>query len=183
MTYYGSIELAASFRTVRGNTLIIAEEIPEDKYGMSVAPGARTVAEMLVHIAVTPRVQTQVQFVERRDTLVGFDFFSFMGAIQAEEKQPRTKAEILELLRAEGEAFAQKLEGASEEFLGEKVGYPQTMTPPSKSRFEMLLGVKEHEMHHRAQLMVAERIIGITPHLTRQMEERIAAMRAAQPKA
>jgi uncharacterized damage-inducible protein DinB len=36
----------------------------------------------------------------------------------------------------------------------------------------MLLGVKEHEMHHRAQLMVIERHLGIVPHLTRQRQAR-----------
>ena len=52
------------------------------------------------------------------------------------------------------------------------------MQPPTKTRFEMLLGVKEHEMHHRAQLMVLERMLGITPHLTRDMQARMAAMQA-----
>jgi len=37
----------------------------------------------------------------------------------------------------------------------------------SKSRFEVLLGTKEHEMHHRGQLMVMERMLGVVPHLTR----------------
>ncbi len=32
MTDYGGKELAASFRTVRTNTIQIAEEIPEGKY-------------------------------------------------------------------------------------------------------------------------------------------------------
>ena len=32
MTYYGGKELAAAFRTVRKNTIQIAEDIPEDKY-------------------------------------------------------------------------------------------------------------------------------------------------------
>jgi uncharacterized damage-inducible protein DinB len=54
------------------------------------------------------------------------------------------------------------------------------MTAPSKSRFEMILGVKEHEMHHRAQLMMIQRMIGVVPHLTRQMMARIAAMQAAK---
>jgi len=31
----------------------------------------------------------------------------------------------------------------------------------------MLLGVKEHEMHHRGQLMLIQRQLGIVPHLTR----------------
>ena len=39
---------------------------------------------------------------------------------------------------------------------------------------------KEHEMHHRGQLMLVERMLGITPHLTRHMEERIAQLKAAQ---
>ena len=34
-------------------------------------------------------------------------------------------------------------------------------------------------MHHRAQLMLMERMLGIVPHLTRQMEARIAEMQAA----
>ncbi len=51
-------------------------------------------------------------------------------------------------------------------------------TPASKSRFEMLLSVKEHEMHHRGQLMVAQRVLGIVPHLTRLREEQAAQMQA-----
>jgi uncharacterized damage-inducible protein DinB len=34
----------------------------------------------------------------------------------------------------------------------------------------MLLGTKEHEMHHRAQLTVIERLLGIVPHLTRNRQ-------------
>src|SRR5581483_8647742 len=33
MTYYGAADMAASFRTVRGNTITIAEEIGEKDYG------------------------------------------------------------------------------------------------------------------------------------------------------
>ena len=51
---------------------------------------------------------------------------------------------------------------------------PAAMTIPAKSRFEMLLSVKEHEMHHRGQLMLIERLLSIVPHLTREMQERMA---------
>jgi uncharacterized damage-inducible protein DinB len=180
MTYYGAQELARSFRTVRKNTIQIAEEIPEEKYGFRPAEGCRSIAETLVHIAVMSRVPEQIHVVEHRSTLVGFDFFGMMHKLQAELKTPRTKAQILELLRSEGEKFAKILEGASEAFLGEQVEYPEGMEPRVKSRFEMLTAPKEHEMHHRGQLMVMERMLGITPHLTRHMEERIASMQAAQ---
>src|SRR5579864_7653937 len=180
MTYYGAKELAQSFRTVRNNTIKIAHEIPEEKYGFRPAEGCRSVAETLVHIAVMPRVQEQIHAVEHRSTLVGFDFFGLRSKLQAEVKVPRTKAQVLELLRIEGEKYAQVLEGASEAFLGEHVEYPEGMEPRVKSRFEILIAPKEHEMHHRGQLMVIERMLCITPHLTRQMEERIAAIQPAQ---
>ena len=43
-----------------------------------------------------------------------------------------------------------------------------------KSRFEVLLGVKEHEIHHRAQVMLMQRMLGIVPHGTRAFAERLA---------
>ena len=180
MTYYGATELARSFRTVRDNTIKIAEEIPEEKYAFRPAEGCRSVAETLVHIAVMTRVPVQIHAVEHRSTLVGFDFFGLRDKLPAEVKAPRTKAQILELLRAEGEKYAKVLEGASEAFMAEQVEYPEPMEPRVKSRFEMLIAPKEHEMHHRGQLMVFERLLGITPHLTRRMEQRIAAMQSAQ---
>lgn len=60
MTYYGAKELARSFRTVRDNTIKIAEEIPEEKYGFRPAEGCRSIAETLVHIAVMSRVPEQI---------------------------------------------------------------------------------------------------------------------------
>jgi uncharacterized damage-inducible protein DinB len=35
----------------------------------------------------------------------------------------------------------------------------------------MILGFKEHEMHHRGQLMVVERMLGIVPHPTRNLQQ------------
>ena len=84
MTYYGPKEIAASFRTVRGNTIKIAEEIPEESYSFRAAPDCRSVAETLIHIAVEARFQEQIHFVDHRDTLEGFDFFGFMGKQVAE---------------------------------------------------------------------------------------------------
>jgi uncharacterized damage-inducible protein DinB len=180
MTYYGPKELAASFRTVRNNTITIAEEIPEDKYGFQTTPGARTVAQTLVHIALGPRFAMQIHGVEHRHTMEGFDFLKFGGELAAIEQADHSKVEVIEMLRSGGVDVADWLAGLSEEFLAEEVTFPKGMLPPVKTRFEMLLGVKEHEMHHRGQLMMIERMVGVVPHLTRMMQERIAAMQAAK---
>ncbi len=84
------------------------------------------------------------------------------------------------LLQSDGERLAKWMEGLSDDFLGERVSFAPGMTPTSKSRFEMILGLKEHEMHHRAQLMLIERLVGIVPHMTRDMQARMAAQQATK---
>ena len=174
MTYYGAKELAESFKTVRKNTLQIAEEIPEDKYSFEAAPGVRTVEKVLTHIALGCKFQHMFHAVERRSNFDGIDFGKLIGQWMADEAKPRTKAQVIDLLRKEGDTWASFVAGLSEDFLGEAVQMPQGAAPPTKSRLEMILSVKEHEMHHRAQLMLVERMIGIVPHLTRDMQARMA---------
>jgi uncharacterized damage-inducible protein DinB len=177
---YGPKEMAESFRTVRKNSITIAEEIGEEHYDFIPAPGSRTVAKLLVHIAVTPRLQITVHGTEKRDTLEGFDFMSIFGGMVAEENAPRTKAQIVNLLREGGEDFATWLKGLTPDFLSERVQMPMHSGQPAKTRFEMILGVKEHEMHHRGQLMLIERMVGLVPHLTRAIQERMAGMQVGQ---
>ena len=175
MTYYGAKELAASFRTVRKNTIAIAQELPEEKYGFRPAPNTRTVSELLAHIALAYNFQYQVHAQERRSSLEGFNFSSLFQRLVGEEKIPRSKDQTLEMLQSSGEKWASWLEGLTDSFLAEQIQMRAGMTPSSKSRFEMILSVKEHEMHHRGQLMLIERIAGIVPHLTREMQARMAA--------
>jgi len=177
---YGGKEMANAFRTVRKNTIQVAEDIPESKYSHVAAPEARSVAQMLAHIVSATRLYVELNKLHLK-TLVGFDFYGFVEPFRAEEAKPRTKGELIELLRAEGEKFAAWLETLTPEFLAETITEPDGKTV--KTRFERILGAKEHEMHHRAQLMLIERQLGIVPHLTRQMNERMAQMRAARAQA
>jgi uncharacterized damage-inducible protein DinB len=177
VTYYGGKELAASFRLVRSNTIQIAEEIAESQYDFRAAPSTRSAGQLLVHIALAAARQRHFH-ANRIDDLKMVNFAERAAAAAAEEARPRTKTEILDLLRTEGEAFAGYLESLPESFLAERVKMPPGADPATKSRFEMLMSVKEHEMHHRGQLMVIERMLGIVPHLTRQRQERLARAQA-----
>jgi uncharacterized damage-inducible protein DinB len=175
LNFYGAKELAESFRTVRKNTITIAQELPEEKYGFRPAPNTRTVGELLAHISLAYNFQYQIHGQERRSSLEGFNFPSLMQRLVAEEKAQRSKDQIIEMLRNSGEKRAGWLDGLTDSFLGERVEMPAGATPSSKSRFEMILSVKEHEMHHRGQLMLIERMVGIVPHLTREMQARMTA--------
>jgi uncharacterized damage-inducible protein DinB len=175
---YGPKEMASAFRNVRKNTIQVAEDIPESSYNFSAAPDVRTVAQMLTHIAVSPLAAKELSSTPGLTTLVGYDFLALRERILAEESKPRTKAEILELLRVEGEGFASWLESLTPDFLAFEITDPDGKT--NRTRLERLLGAKEHEMHHRAQLMLIQRQLGIVPHITRQFNERLAQMRAAK---
>jgi uncharacterized damage-inducible protein DinB len=173
MGVYGSKQLAAAFRTVRNNTIRIAEDIPEQQYGFIAAAGMKSVGQILVHIALNPRITYDIHGEKRLTTLVGYDFQVIIRRNNAEEQVPRTKAEIVDLLRSEGDQIASWLESLSDDFLNEMVA--SGISPEPRSRFESMLSIKEHEMHHRGQLMLIERQLGIVPHLTRAMAERAAA--------
>src|SRR6478672_633452 len=123
MTYYGAKEMAAAFRTVRNNTVQIAEDIPEDKYQFRATPDTRTVADLLTHIALGPGFQLHVHTNKFTD-LKMVNFPELMKTITAEEAKPRTKADIVAFLKAEGAKFASYLEGVSDEFLAEPVTMP-----------------------------------------------------------
>jgi uncharacterized damage-inducible protein DinB len=175
MNFYGGKDLARAYRTVRANTIKIAEEIPENKYDFTPAPGTRTVRQLLVHIALSDGLSAVHK--ERRTSFEGVNFPEFVAMMQQEEAKPRSKDEVIALLKQRGEDTASWISSLDDSFLGEAFHQPAGSDPAAKSRFEMIMAMKEHEMHHRAQLMTIQRMLGITPHLTRQMQERFAAAR------
>jgi uncharacterized damage-inducible protein DinB len=178
MNYYGGKEMAESFRTVRKNTVKIAEDIPEEKYGFKPAPDSRTIAQTLAHIAASSDFATHLHDNKISD-LSKVNFPELFQKMVEEESKPRSKAELIAYLRSNGDRFASFLESLPDAFLAETVAMAPGASPAGRTRFDMLLSAKEHEMHHRGQLMVLERLVGVVPHLTRQYQEQQARAQAA----
>ncbi len=177
MTYYGGKELANAFRTVRKNTIQIAKDIPEDKYDFKPSSDSRSVRQTLAHIATLTTFPMMLH--GERVPIEKIDFMEYMKKVSAEEAKLQTKAQIVAKLTDEGERFARMLEGLDDEkFFGEEIVFRAGATPPSRTRFDLLLAAKEHEMHHRGQLMLIQRMLGIVPHLTREAQERMARFQA-----
>src|SRR5437667_153212 len=61
MNCYSAKELADSFRTVRKNTLVIAQDLPEEKYTFRPAPDTRSPGELLAHIALAHNFQYTIR--------------------------------------------------------------------------------------------------------------------------
>jgi|SRR5882724_967094 len=174
MNLYGPKQLAESMRTVRKNTIQIAEDIPEKDYSYRPTLESRSVLETLVHIASLSRFDQIVHEEQHLSSLEGFDFGSLFKKGEAEEKPSLAKSDVVPLLLAQGDRWCQWLEGLSESLLSEHVRQPGGTL---KTRFEMLVGTKEHEIHHRGQLMVIERLLGIVPHLTRSRQSQQVGLR------
>ena len=181
MTHYGGKEFAAAFRTVRKNTIQIAEDIPEDKYSFKPSPESRSIGQTLAHIATATTLPTMLH--GERIPIEKIDFGEYMKTVGVEEAKLQTKAQIVATLRESGERFASMLESLQQPFFSELITFRPGAEPPSRTRFDLLLAAKEHEMHHRAQLMMMERMIGIVPHLTRESQARMARFQAAAAKA
>ena len=164
MSLYGIHQLVGGMRGILANTIQIAEDIPESDYDFRPTPESRSAAETLVHIAWLWSFDRAVHEEKHLDSLDGFDFGKAIQQSRELELRPRSKAEIIDLLRTEGERWVEWVERIPEAVLAEPVRMPGG---GSMNRFELLLSTKEHEAHHAAQLTVLERLIGVVPHATR----------------
>ncbi len=169
MNLYTPKQLADSMRVVRKNTIVIAEDIPEAQYDYRPAPDSRSVRETLLHMASMTLFDFHIHEEQKLTSMEGFDLRGFFAGLPTNEKGSLPKAEIVAVLRDEGERWCDWVETLPEARAVEIVARGGAGSG-GKNRFEMLINSKEHEMHHRAQLMVIERLLGIVPHPTRNRQ-------------
>ena len=171
MDLYGTRQLVDGMRAVRDDTIQIASDIPESSYDYRPTPETRSVSDTLVHIAWLWNFDRYLHDEAHLDSLEEVDFGAVIAQSRAEEMRQRSKSEIIELLRTEGERSLKWIEQLPDELLAERIRMPGG---GSTTRFEMLLGTKEHEIHHRSQLTVLQRLLGIVPHFTRMQGAEVA---------
>src|SRR5258706_13207479 len=103
MNPYGTQQLASALRTVRKNTILVAEDIPEESYGYRVTPDSRSVAETLLHIAAASQLDYHVHGKER---VFAIEDFSIFGTLLKEspmhEYLPYSNVQIVYMLHTEG---------------------------------------------------------------------------------
>jgi len=167
MTYYSGPDLANAFRTVRQNTLQVAHDLPAAQFDYRATPDTRSIQETLAHVAANTRWVHQVHGVDQITSLDAAAFGRYIGDANTYAATLTTRDQVIAALESNGRQFAYWLASLGDATLAERVSFAPPIQPASKTRFEILLGVKEHEMHHRAQLMLIQRMLGVVPHLTR----------------
>lgn len=158
-----------SFKTVRGNTIEIARDIPEAQYGFRPAEGAANVLEMFHNIIRFTEFMTTAALA-KEPVVVSPETREAVFAANTQTKlaDVKTKEQVVAALEASLAGIVARVEAVSEEYLNETFVAPDRVT---KVRLWVVNCAKEQEMGIRAQLYLTERMLGIVPHTTRRQQE------------
>jgi uncharacterized damage-inducible protein DinB len=162
--------LLGHWKNARSGFITEIERIPEDKFTFRPTPETRTVAELVQHV-----IGAQKFFVGetcRPDTNLLRRQFSEHAKAYAEGSDGVTdKNQLIELMRS-------SMDEAEKTITSHADGLNETMTgldgrPLSKLSF-LMFGMS-HEMYHRGQFTVYERLLNVEPALTEMFRKMTAA--------
>lgn len=162
--------ICEQWQDVRNGLIKEVELIPSEQMNFKPAPESRTAIELLQHIVETERVLAGEMCRENTNFQRGFPalFSDFAG----NAKEATTKEAVLEILASSLEKTVSMAVNFGDE------NFEQTMTRfdgKQCTKFEMLNFTVAHEMYHRGQLTVYERVLGIEPALTQFFRKMMSA--------
>ena len=157
-----SIEnIIESWTEVRTGLIDEANQIPADKFTFQPVPESRSVRELLQHL-----IESQKFLVGeacRPDTnLMRGSFAENVKSYAPGVREVNDKDELLNLLRTTMEESAEKLRGAADEMRNTM----KRFDGKEMSKLGFMSFAIAHEMYHRGQLTVYERLLNIQPALT-----------------
>ena len=148
-----------------------AELIPADQVGFRAADGSRTVLEILQHIVEAERVISG-EICRDATNLMRAPFPELIAEYAGHVKTADTRDAILELLRGSLDDSTQRLR----EFGDEKLEQMMTRFDGKQLQKRAMLNfIVSHEMYHRGQVTVYERLLGIEPAMTKFFKQLVAA--------
>jgi uncharacterized damage-inducible protein DinB len=161
--------LIETWREVRAGLIKEASQVPENQFSYRPAPESRTVAEILQHI-----VEAQKMIVgetSRPDpNLMRQSFADHIKEYAPEVGAISDKNGLLELLRSSMETSEATLRSSYVDLNYTMRRFDQKEV----SKLEFLNSAIAHEMYHRGQLTVYERLLGVEPALTQHFKKLFA---------
>jgi uncharacterized damage-inducible protein DinB len=166
--------LIESWTEVRVGLIKEASQVPESQFSFRATPDTRSIMEVLQHV-----VQSQKMLVGescRAETnLRRQSFADHLKEYAPEVAAIKDKNGLLELLRSSMEtseasirSCGDGLEATMQRFDGKEV-----------TKLDFLNFAVAHEMYHRGQLTVYERLLGIEPALTQYFNKLFATAESA----
>jgi uncharacterized damage-inducible protein DinB len=161
--------LIESWSEVRAGLIKEVSQVPQGQFSFRATPETRSVAELLQHI-----VEAQKMLVGEacrvETNLMRQSFADHIKEYAPEVAAVTDKNGLLELLRSSMETSEASIRGCGD-------GLQQTMQRFDRkevSKSDFLNFAIAHEMYHRGQLTVYERLLGVEPALTKDFRRLFA---------
>ena len=164
-------ELLDAWKEVRAGLIAELEQIPAEQFGFQATPESRSVAGIIRHIVEVQKFSTGE--LCRPDT--DFKRAPIRELVErhaAEAHSGGDKEELIRSLRSTMELAEAALRAFGEEALRETV---QGLDGRTVSKLGFLYLYIPHEMYHRGQISVYERLMQIEPALTAKLRESLAS--------
>lgn len=161
--------LINTWKEFRKGLIAEVEQIPEDKFDFRATPETRTVAELLQHIVEVQKMLIgeagQAEANLRRQS-----FADHVKEYAPEVSTVSDKNGLLEMLRSSMEVCEASIRSNNDLKQGSMVGIDGRSTP----KLKVVNFAISHEMYHRGQLTVYERLMNVEPALTRKFAKIMA---------
>ena len=162
-------EMLDFWKEVRTGLIAELAQIPAEQFGFQATPESRSVAGIIRHIVEVQKFSTGE--LCRPDTdFTRVPIRDLVERHAAEAHSGGDKEELIGSLRSTMESAEAALRTFGEEALREKVQYGKTV-----SKLNILYYYITHEMYHRGQICVYERLMQIEPAGTVKLREILAA--------
>jgi len=159
-------KLVANWKEVRSGFAKEVERLPADQFSFRATPAMRTVAQLVQHVIETQKLATGETC--RNDTnLRRRPFPEQLTAYAPGVSEINDKEGLLKELRDSMDAAAEHLRNNADELANEMIG----LTGQPMPKMDFLNFIVSHEMYHRGQLTVYERLLNIEPALTKRFRE------------
>ncbi len=158
--------LIESWKEVRAGFIDEAEQIPADQFSFKATPETRSVAELLQHVVEAQKFLTGESC--RPDTnLMRQSFADHLKEYAADVALVQDKNGLLELMRSSMEMAEATIRTCGD-------GLEETMRRfdgKELSKLDFLRFAVSHEMYHRGQFTVYQRLLRIEPVLTQRLKK------------
>lgn len=161
--------LITSWKEVRHGFIDEVAQVAADQFAFRATPETRSIAELVQHIIETQKVLIG-EACRAEPNLMRQSFPDHIKEYAPEVATTTDREGLLALLRSSMEK-AEATIRANEETLGDSM---KRFDGRLMDKLEFLRFAASHEMYHRGQLTVYERLLGIKPALTTKFEKLFA---------
>lgn len=159
-----------SWKDVRNGLIDEVEKIPDDQMLFRATPDTRSIAEILQHIVETQKILVG-ETCRENSNLFRQSFAAHGQEYASGVRDVTDKQGLIELLRSSMEAADASVVAHADMWNAPMNG----LTGQPTTKGAILAFASSHEMYHRGQLTVYERLLKIEPVLTGRLKKLFAA--------